>query len=73
MEWVVTFRIAEKGTRSWGMAEFYRGSEKECRRIAANFSGGECDIVKTNPWEVVVGPVEAWQEFLLQFEDPNDP
>jgi hypothetical protein len=71
-EWVVTFRIAEKGSRNWGLAEFFRGTEEECRRIEAGFVDGECDILVTAPWQIVVGPAEAWHEFLRQFENVEE-
>jgi hypothetical protein len=66
MDWVVTYRIARSDTNEWGMAEFYRGSEAECRRIQKAFAGGECDIVPTNPWQVLIGPVDDWLDFISQ-------
>jgi hypothetical protein len=68
IEWVVTYRIAQKGTANWGMAEFFRGSEAQCKHIQAHFAGGECDIVETNPWEILIGPVEDWHDFLQAAE-----
>ena len=63
MDWVVAYKIAEKGG-TWGVAEFFRGSEAECRYIADHFAGGESDYARTHPWKVVVGPAHEWEDFL---------
>jgi hypothetical protein len=65
-EWVVTYRMMPRNcaTESWSITEFFRGSEEECRRIMNAFAGGESDKVRTNPWNVIIGPAEAWDEFL---------
>jgi hypothetical protein len=68
-EWVVTFRIIEQESLSWGFAEFYRGSEEECRYIQDHFAGGECDIVRTRPWRIAIGLASEWYEFLEQIDD----
>jgi len=67
-EWVVTFRIIEQESLSWGFAEFYRGSEEECRRIQNHFAGGECDIVRTRSWRIAIGPADEWYAFLGQLD-----
>ena len=64
MEWVVTYKIIEQDYDNWGVAEFFRGSEEECKRIGQHFAGGEHDLVKTIPWTVVVGPAAEWDQFL---------
>jgi len=71
-DWVVTFKIAEKRSCNWGLAEFFRGSEAQCRWIRAHFAGGECDVVETQPWQIVIGPVEDWHDFLQDLEMVND-
>jgi hypothetical protein len=68
-QWVVTCRIAPKGSCEWGVAEFFRGTEQECRHIQACFAGGECDIMETNPWQVMIGPVDDWLDFIHQVEE----
>jgi len=66
-EWVVTYRL-ESCTGNWGVVEFFRGSEQECRRISRQFAGGESDTVCTHDWEVLVGPVAEWEQFLSSAE-----
>ena len=68
MVWVVMFRISTLDHPAFGFAEFYRGSEAECRRIHANFAGGECDLVRTRPWKIAIGPAEDWYDFLDDLE-----
>lgn len=67
-EWVVTFKIAKKHTCDWGLAEFFRGSQAQCRYIKDHFAGGECDIAETRPWQIAIGPVEQWHDFLRELE-----
>jgi len=64
-QWVVTYKIESKSNGGFGVAEFFRGSEEECRRIKMAFAGGESDLVSTNPWGVVIGPADDWDNFLL--------
>jgi hypothetical protein len=68
MEWVVTYRIEQCDNCGWGLAEFYRGTEEECRRISDAFAGGASDLVKTKPWCVIIGPAAGWDLFLLDGE-----
>ena len=69
-EWVVTYRMVPLGgcgeceVCTTSVTEFFRGPRAECVRIAKAFGGGECDIVRTNPWDVVIGPAEDWDNFL---------
>jgi hypothetical protein len=64
-EWVVTYRIENRQCAGhWGLAEFFRGSEEECKRIRSAFAGGESDCVPTTGWEVVIGPAADWEDFL---------
>ena len=67
-EWVVTFRISPQDHPNWGLAEFFRGTEAQCKYIQDNFAGGECDLIQTKPWQIAIGPVDAWYDFLQQFE-----
>ena len=67
MDWVVTYKVAEKDTGSWGVAEFFRGSEEQCRWIANHFAGGESDYIETLPWTVTIGPAEEWDSFLSEY------
>lgn len=63
-EWVVTCRIEKYGAaHCYGMTEFFRGTEEECRRISRAFAGGSCDIMRTSPWQIVIGPAEDWDYF----------
>ena len=64
--WVVTCRIARTDDSSYGMAEFFRGSEAECKRIGRHFAGGSCDIISTSPWQVIIGPAADWDGFLRE-------
>jgi hypothetical protein len=64
MDWVVTYRIEQRDNCGWGIAEFFRGSEEECRRICEAFGGGESDLVPTKSWRVIIGPAEGWDQFL---------
>jgi hypothetical protein len=69
-EWVVTYRLSPRDSydddseRVTSITEFFRGSEEECRRIKDHFANGECDLVKTNPWKVIIGPARDWDDFL---------
>jgi hypothetical protein len=69
-EWVVTYRVVPLGgcgecdVCAASIMEFYRGPREECVRIARAFGGGESDTVHTNPWSVVIGPAEDWDDFL---------
>jgi hypothetical protein len=71
MEWVVTYRINRLDDACYGLAEFFRGSEQECLRIKRAFAGGSCDIVKTSPWEVVIGHAEDWEGFLKELSEED--
>jgi hypothetical protein len=66
-DWVVTYRL-ENCDRpgDWGIVEFYRGSEDECRRIGCAFAGGTSDIVATTGWRVMIGPAADWEDFLSE-------
>jgi len=64
-QWVVTYRIEQKN-HNWGIAEFFRGSEEECKRIGRAFAGGSSDIIPTEPWGVLVGRAEDWDYFLSE-------
>jgi hypothetical protein len=74
-EWVVTYRMPPFGgcgecdACTTAIAEFFRGPPEECARIARAFGGGECDIVRTNPWTVVIGPAEDWDRFMSCEDD----
>ena len=66
-EWVVTYRIEHKDSSGWGVTEFFRGSEKECRRIKEAFASGESDCVPTaQPWAITIGPAADWDLFLME-------
>ena len=53
------------------LTEFYRGSEAECRRIAAHSMSPQKynDKVITS-FRPIVGPLDAWEEFLREWSDP---
>jgi len=68
-QWVVTYRIERADECSFGVAEFFRGTERECKRIGSAFACGSCDIVRTLPWQVVVGPAEDWDRFLQEMSE----
>jgi hypothetical protein len=71
--WVVTYRLspreAGEDSRVTSIVEFFRGSEKECKRIRDHFANGECDLVPTNPWMVIIGPARDWDDFLSDIDD----
>jgi len=61
--WVVTYRVEHDA----GMCIFeaYRGSKKECIRIAKhsvapNFFEGH----KITTWKPIIGPAKDWEDFL---------
>lgn len=66
--WVVTYRLMDE--TGLGVAEFFRGSEIECRRIAAAFAPGGSDMRgvrnKKGEWTVIIGPAAKWDEFLRE-------
>jgi hypothetical protein len=72
-QWVVTYRLSPREAgedgRVTSITEFFRGSEKECKRIRDHFANGECDLVPTNPWKVIIGPANDWDDFLSDVDD----
>jgi hypothetical protein len=65
-EWVVTYRVEQTGRSNWGIVEFFRGSEEECRRIERAFAGGSSDTVATEKWKCGIGKAEDWEQFLKE-------
>jgi hypothetical protein len=62
--WVVTYEITSPDGLM--LAEFYRGSRKECQRIEAASSVGEDDRRRTFDWKPMTGPAENWDCFVKQ-------
>ena len=49
------------------IAEFFRGSRKECERISEGSSVGEDDRQPTlQPWKVMIGPADNWDVFVRE-------
>jgi hypothetical protein len=67
-QWVVTYRMEPRlvigNMPNATITEFYRGSQAECTRIAKAFAGGEDDRTRCNPWTIIIGPAECWDELL---------
>ena len=62
-QWVVTYEISTP--QGLMLAEFFRGSRKECERIGANSSVGEDDRRPTyQPWRVQTGPADNWDHYV---------
>ena len=62
-QWVVTYEITTPGGLM--LAEFFRGTRKECQRIEANSSVGEDDRRPTcQPWKVQAGPADNWDHYV---------
>ena len=65
MKWVVTYKLDSSEGRM--IIEFYRGTRAECERIKARSHSGEDDqhgglYLR----DVVIGPAQEWDDFLLQ-------
>ena len=63
-EWVVTYRFYYEGG-NFGIEEYFRGSERECRRIAlGSVAPGSTQRGKVIAFDTVIGRASEWDEFI---------